>query len=107
MTKAKIDKPLDKSAGYQMWLASNAWQRLVRKVLEPFDLTHAQFAVLAFIDRLSRSEEFVTQALISRHADIDENMASQIARASPQGAYSLESEIPRMRELDASGSTEG
>lgn len=72
---------LQNSPIFQLWQASNAWQRLVRKVLEPLGLTHVQFIVLASINLLSVQEEIVTQAEVSRFAAIDENMTSQVIKA--------------------------
>ncbi|RYG87116.1 hypothetical protein EON77_02645 [bacterium] len=47
-----IPTELLESPGYQMWLATNAWQRIVRTGLEPLGVTHAQYAVLVTIARL-------------------------------------------------------
>lgn len=69
------------SPAYQLWLTSNAWQRQVRKVLLPFNLTHVQFVVLAAISLLSEQyDHCVTQIHVARFAGIDENMTSQVIR---------------------------
>src|SRR4051812_36015169 len=72
---------LDKNPAYQMWLASNAWQRVVRKTLEPFHLTHVQFVLLASADVLGEGSSCVTQAQVARFAATDENMTSQVIRS--------------------------
>ena len=69
-----------KSPAYQLWLATNAWQRCVRKALEPFDITHCQFIILASIDLLKESGELPTQVAVHRFGQIDENMTSQVVR---------------------------
>ena len=71
---------LANSPTYQLWLATNAWQRSIRRVLDPIGLTHVQFIVLAFVDRLSASGEPVSQALVCRMAAIDANMTSEVVK---------------------------
>jgi DNA-binding MarR family transcriptional regulator len=76
------DVDLQKNPGYQLWLATNAWQRIIRKALEPLHLTHVQFVLLASIDLLRDEDEGVTtQAKVSRFAATDENMTSQVIRS--------------------------
>jgi DNA-binding MarR family transcriptional regulator len=70
----------DKNPGYQLWLATNAWQRIVRKALEPTHLTYVQFVLLASIHNLGEGDS-VTQAQVSRFAATDENMTSQVVRS--------------------------
>lgn len=74
-------KDLEKNPGYQLWQATNAWQRIIRKALEPLQITHVQFVLLASIDFLSHQAEVVTQAQVSRFAATDENMTSQVIRS--------------------------
>jgi len=68
------------SPAYQLWLASNAWQRQMRRVLEPWHLTHTQFAVLSTIDRFSEGSG-CSQVEVARWLGIDENMTSQVVRS--------------------------
>ncbi len=81
---------LERNPGYQLWLATNAWQRIIRKALEPLELTHVQFVMLASVDLLDdcrdkavadESSPCVTQAIVSRFAGTDENMTSQVVRS--------------------------
>jgi DNA-binding MarR family transcriptional regulator len=68
------------SPAYQLWLATNAWQRCVRKALEPSGVTHCQFIILASIDLLREAGELPTQVAVHRFAQIDENMTSQVVK---------------------------
>lgn len=68
------------SPAYQLWLASNAWLRIVRRALEPLDLTHAQYVVLASTMRLTKGAQHPSQAEVCRFAALDENMASQVVK---------------------------
>ena len=72
---------IESSPAYQLWLATNAWQRRLRRALAPFKLTHVQYLILASIDFLSQGEEFPTQVELSRFAALDINMTSQVVRA--------------------------
>ena len=69
---------LSANPAYQLWLATNAWQRCIRKALEPFDITHCQFVVLASVDLLADAGDLPTQVAVHRFAAIDENMTSQV-----------------------------
>lgn len=68
------------SPAYQLWLATNAWQRTVRKILEPFDITHCQFVIMASVDLIDQRGEVPTQVAVHRFAAIDENMTSQVVK---------------------------
>jgi DNA-binding MarR family transcriptional regulator len=74
-------RDLEKNPGYQLWLAANAWQRIIRKALEPLNITHVQLVLLASIDLLGQNEVCVTQAQVARFAASDENMTSQVIRS--------------------------
>jgi DNA-binding MarR family transcriptional regulator len=71
---------LDRNPGYQLWLASNAWQRIIRKAIGPLGLTHVQFTILVSIGKLPDAGLTATQRHIARFAGIDENMTSQVIR---------------------------
>lgn len=73
---------LNDSPAYQLWLATNAWQRQIRKVLEPLELTHVQFTILAAIFRLSNaSPQPVMQVDVCRFGSLDVNMTSEVIRS--------------------------
>jgi DNA-binding MarR family transcriptional regulator len=72
---------LDRNPGYQLWLVSNAWQRMIRRAIKPLGLTHVQFVILGTTSKMSEAGETVTQRHIARFAAIDENMTSQVIRS--------------------------
>ena len=41
-----FDKPED-SPGFLLWQTSITWQRLIKKALDSYDISHAQFVILA------------------------------------------------------------
>tara|TARA_A100000171_G_C2135779_1_gene150106 strand:+ start:3100 stop:3555 length:456 start_codon:yes stop_codon:yes gene_type:complete len=49
------------SPGYLLWQTTQTWQRLLRKVLEPYGISHAQFVILATLLWHQKSSEEVTQ----------------------------------------------
>ncbi|MFB5651906.1 MarR family winged helix-turn-helix transcriptional regulator [Leptospira wolffii] len=82
MSKNKIfryDKSED-SPGFLLWQVTNLWQREIRKVLEPLDLTHAQFVLLAVTHWLELHEEETTQIRISDRAKTDPMTTSTVLR---------------------------
>jgi DNA-binding MarR family transcriptional regulator len=68
------------SPARQLWLAGNAWHRMIRRALEPLGITHAQYLLLASLDYLSQREDVVTLRSLCRFAPMDENMASQVMK---------------------------
>jgi MarR family transcriptional regulator, organic hydroperoxide resistance regulator len=69
------------SPGFLLWLVTNSWQRQLRAALDPLDLTHVQFVLLASLAWLSRDGEPVTQARLAQQARTDVMMTSQVVRA--------------------------
>ena len=49
----QFQRPED-SPGYVLWQLTMAWQRLIKQQLDPLDLTHTQFVLLAALAWLSR-----------------------------------------------------
>ncbi|MCE1187583.1 MAG: MarR family transcriptional regulator [Ignavibacteria bacterium] len=70
----------DESTGFLLWQVTSLWQREIRKTLEPFDLTHSQFVLLASAYWLTLQKQEVTQILLSQHTKIDPMTTSQVLR---------------------------
>lgn len=70
----------EESPGFLLWSVSIRWRRVIEKVLQPLELTHPQFVVLATTGWLTRGEDRVTQADIGRLAGLDPNTTSQVLR---------------------------
>jgi DNA-binding MarR family transcriptional regulator len=77
-----VDNP-----AYQLWLATNAWQRQLRKALTPLGLTHVQYMILASISKLGGHGEVVTQRDVCEFASMDANMVSQVVRSLAAKGY--------------------
>jgi len=68
------------SSGFLLWQVTNLWQREIRKALEPYDLTHSQFVLMASIHWLTLHKQEVTQVVLSSHTKIDPMTTSTVLR---------------------------
>jgi MarR family transcriptional regulator, organic hydroperoxide resistance regulator len=68
------------SSGFLLWQVTSLWQRGIKVALEPFDLTHSQFVLLASAHWLSLGDHQVTQIMLSEHSKIDPMTTSQVLR---------------------------
>jgi DNA-binding MarR family transcriptional regulator len=75
------DEELDQNPSYQLWQASNAWQRTIRRAMSSIGLTYVQLLLLGATHLLSSRGMIVTQRQIARCTSIDENMTSQVVRS--------------------------
>ncbi len=74
-----VEKAED-SSGFLLWQVTNLWQREIKKVLEPYDLTHSQFVLMASIHWLTLNNVDVTQIVLSSHTKIDPMTTSTVLR---------------------------
>jgi DNA-binding MarR family transcriptional regulator len=74
-----VEKAED-SSGFLLWQVTSLWQREIRKELEPIDLTHSQFVLLASIFWLTLHNQEVTQIILSSHTKIDPMTTSTVLR---------------------------
>jgi DNA-binding MarR family transcriptional regulator len=64
-----------------LWRVTLSWQRRIRSVLEPYELTHVQFVLLTSLWWLADHEDQPpTQARLAQHAGTDPMMTSQVTR---------------------------
>lgn len=74
----------EESSGFLLWQVTTLWQREIRKVLEPYDITHSQFVLLASTQWLTLQKQDVTQILLSSHTKIDPMTTSTVLRTLQQ-----------------------
>lgn len=72
-------KPED-SPGYLLGQLTMLWQRRLKRVLDPLDLTHTQFALLCALAWLSGESDTVTQIDIANQSNADRMMVSKVLR---------------------------
>jgi DNA-binding MarR family transcriptional regulator len=70
----------DDSPGYLLGQLTLLWQRKLKRVLDPLDLTHTQFVLLAALGWLSRESDAVTQTDIANLGNTDRMMVSKVLR---------------------------
>ena len=70
----------DDSPGFSLWQVSSMWQRQINAGLKPFDLTHAQFVLLASLMWLANEDKPLTQVDLANHAKMDVMMVSNVLR---------------------------
>ncbi len=68
------------SPGYLLAHVTMLWQRKQKKALDPLDLTHTQFVLLASLSWLSRESDAVTQVDIANQSNADRMMVSKVLR---------------------------
>lgn len=68
------------SPGYLLGQLTMLWQRKQKKVLDPLDLTHTQFVLLAALGWLSKKNNAVTQVDIANQSNADRMMVSKVLR---------------------------
>ncbi len=71
-----FEKPED-SLGFLLWQTTITWQRAIKKILEPHELSHTQFVVMALLLWLSEHKFQVTQTLIAEWSKLDKMTISQ------------------------------
>ena len=86
-------KPED-SPGYLLGQLTMLWQRKQKRVLDPLDLTHTQFALLCALAWLSRESDQVTQVDIANQGNADTMMVSKVLRTLQEKKFITRQEHP-------------
>ena len=63
-----------------MWQVTALWQRRIAWALRSLGLTQVQYALLASLLWMSRTQRTITQAMLARHTKLDMMMTSQVLR---------------------------
>ena len=75
------------SPGYLLGQLTMLWQRKLKKVLDPLDLTQTQFVLLAALGWLSRNNNSVTQVDIANQSNADRMMVSKVLRTLEEKSF--------------------
>ena len=70
----------DDSPGFLLWQVSHLWQRKIKAALDPLELTHVQFVLLASVAWLGHADDALTQVKLAAHARTDVMMTSKVLR---------------------------
>ncbi|MCE5294452.1 MAG: MarR family winged helix-turn-helix transcriptional regulator [Chlamydiales bacterium] len=65
-----FEKP-EHSPGFLLWQTTMIWQRLIKKALEPHDISHAQFVIIATLLWFKAHNYDTTQTLIVTWSKLD------------------------------------
>lgn len=71
-----FDQPED-SPGFLLWQTTITWQRLIKKALDPYGVSHAQFVILAITMWFVSKSQEVSQSLIIRQSKLDKMTVSK------------------------------
>ena len=69
-------KEADHSPGFLLWKTTTIWQRLVKKALEPYNVTHAQFVLMASLLWFDIKEKKLTQVDLIQSTKLDKMTVS-------------------------------
>jgi DNA-binding MarR family transcriptional regulator len=87
-------KSPNESPGYLLGQVTLLWQRKQKKVLDPLDLTHTQFVLLAALGWLSKKNNAVTQVDIANQSNTDRMMVSKVLRTLEEKKFISRQEHP-------------
>lgn len=71
-----FEKPED-SPGFLLWQTTMLWQRKIKKALEPYAISHAQFVTMAILLWFEKNNYDITQTTIITWTKLDKMTVSQ------------------------------
>lgn len=86
-----FDKAED-SPGFLLWQTTIIWQRLIKKALDPYDISHAQFVILAITMWFEDNNQEISQGLIIRQSKLDKMTVSKSLKKLVADGYIKRSE---------------
>lgn len=66
-----------KSPGFLLWQTTMLWQRLIKKALEPYAISHAQFVIMATLLWFELQKKSTTQVEIIQWSKLDKMTVSK------------------------------
>jgi DNA-binding MarR family transcriptional regulator len=86
-----FERPED-SPGFLLWQTTTIWQRLIKKMLESHDISHAQFVITAVLLWFEEHGETATQVAIARFSKLDKMTVSKSLKKLTEQGYVNRSE---------------
>jgi DNA-binding MarR family transcriptional regulator len=71
-----FDSPED-SPGFLLWQTTTMWQRHIKQSLEQYDVSHAQFVIMATLMWFEANKYDITQILIATQTKLDKMTVSK------------------------------
>ncbi len=81
-----FEKP-EHSPGFLLWQSTMVWQRRIKKALDPFQISHAQFVILAILLWLDETQSESTQATIVSLSKLDKMTVSKSLKVLGEQGY--------------------
>ncbi len=72
----EFERPED-SPGFLLWQTTITWQRLIKNALEPFDISHPQFVIMAILMWFEKNKYDTMQISIVNWSKLDKMTVSQ------------------------------
>ncbi len=72
------------SPGFLLWQTTITWQRAIKKSLDPFEITHPQFVILAILLWFEESDVIPNQVLIINQSKLDKMTVSKSIKSLAQ-----------------------
>lgn len=80
-----FDKAED-SPGFLLWQTTMTWQRLIKKALDAYDISHPQFVTLAIALWFEETRQTLTQNLIGSQSKLDKmTISKSLKKLTAQG----------------------
>ena len=70
-------KTPEDSPGLLLWQTTTLWQRAIKKALQPYDLSHTQFVIMAVTLWFTETQQETTQVNIANQSKLDNMTISQ------------------------------
>jgi len=65
------------SPGFLLWQTTMTWQRRIKKALEPYQVSHAQFVLLAILLWFEKINQEATQIILANWSKLDKMTVSK------------------------------
>ncbi|AIL12389.1 hypothetical protein IM40_00815 [Candidatus Paracaedimonas acanthamoebae] len=82
------------SPGLLLWQVTTLWQKLIKKSLEPYEITHPQFTLMAILLWLEENNQTPTQATLAQFSKLDKMTISQALKPLTSKGYLKRREHP-------------
>ncbi|MBY0502091.1 MAG: winged helix DNA-binding protein [Alphaproteobacteria bacterium] len=75
------------SPGFLLWQTTVTWQRLIKRALDAYEISHSQFVIMAVLLWFEEHKEEPTQVAISRLSKLDKMSVSKSLKKLIAGGY--------------------
>ncbi|HUX79740.1 MAG TPA: MarR family transcriptional regulator [Alphaproteobacteria bacterium] len=83
------------SPGFLLWQTTIVWQRQIKKALDAYDISHAQFVVMAMVLWFEEHHQEPTQVAIARLSKLDQMTVSKSLKKLVGQGYINREESPK------------